>query len=198
MRHGGCVRSHPCQKCLELGHNALGAWWAVIPGGHVSSQASGTIWQELGNRVLPLEVIFDSAGLSQISMTQAAPRALDIAPECTSLARTLSIETDVLSVPGLTPCVVSTSETTHLLVPFRSLADLKRVQVDAEKLRSLVRPFGCEGCYCYSLDTVSRTSLAHARGFFPGIGIVEDSATGSDAGPLGAHFVANGMAPEDE
>jgi trans-2,3-dihydro-3-hydroxyanthranilate isomerase len=188
----------PVAEVFGAGHNALGAWWAIVAGGEVSLQRNGTVWQELGNRVLPVEVTFGSAGLSQIAMTQATPREAGAAPERASLARALSIDVDALLVPGLAPCVVSTGATTHLLVPVRCLADLTRVSVDAEKLISLVRPFGCEGCYCYCLERSGGGSLAHARGFFPGIGIAEDPATGSAAGPLGAHLVARGMAPADK
>jgi len=188
----------PVAEVFGAGHNALGAWWAVVAGGQVSLQKSGTLWQELGDQVLPVEVTVDAAGLSRIAMTQATLRESRTTPERMALARALLIDEDVLNVPALEPCVVSTGATTHLLVPVRRLADLARVHVDAEMLTSLVRPFGCEGCYCYCLETLDPTSVAHARGFFPGIGIAEDPATGSAAGPLGAHLVARGMAPRDE
>lgn len=34
--------SSPLSEVFGAGHNALGAWWAVIAGGHVSLQTSGT------------------------------------------------------------------------------------------------------------------------------------------------------------
>jgi trans-2,3-dihydro-3-hydroxyanthranilate isomerase len=187
----------PVAEVFGAGHNALGAWWAIVASGQVSVPQGGTVWQELGDRVLPLQVTFEH-GLSRVAMTQPPPQQSNTVPERGDLARALSIDLDALNVPALEPCVVSTGATTHLLVPVRSLEGLACIRVDAERLISVVRPFGCEGCYCYSLETLDKMSSAHARGFFPGIGIAEDPATGSAAGPLGAYLVSHGLARDGE
>jgi trans-2,3-dihydro-3-hydroxyanthranilate isomerase len=56
-----------------------------------------------------------------------------------------------------------------------------------------LRDVGGEGCYLYSLDPVEPTSTAYARFFNPTVGIVEDPATGTAAGPLACHLVAHGV-----
>ena len=188
----------PEAEVFGAGDNALGAWWAIIVGGHVPVPESGTVWQELGERVLPVEVTFESGALTRITMTQSTPSESSATLDSVSLARALSTDPDALTVPGLEPCVVFTGATTHLLVPIRRLADLAGVRIDAGRLMSLVKPFRCEGCYCYCLETLEGTSIAHARGFFPGIGVAEDPATASAAGPLGGHLVTRGLAPRDE
>lgn len=58
--------------------------------------------------------------------------------------------------------------------------------------RIWVRTVAGEGCYVYSLDTVEGDSAAYARFFNPTMGIVEDAATGTAAGPLIAKLVAEG------
>ena len=83
-----------------------------------------------------------------------------------------------------------------MLIPARALADLARVRVDARELAALAKPLGCEGCYLFSLETREPSAVAHARAFFPGIGIAEDPATGSAAGPLAQYLVARRRAPE--
>jgi len=188
----------PVAEVFGAGHNALGAWWVIIAGDYLTLKESGSVWQELGDSVLPVDFTFDSGALRRIAMTQAVTRESSIALERMVLARALAVDDHALNMPEVSPRVVSTGATTHLLVPVRSLAELLRVRVQAEKLISLVRPLGCEGCYCYCLETLERTSLAHARGFFPGIGIAEDPATGSAAGPLAAHLVPRGFAPHGE
>jgi predicted PhzF superfamily epimerase YddE/YHI9 len=48
----------------------------------------------------------------------------------------------------------------------------------------------------FSLDPVSTSSTAHARFFNPTVGIVEDSATGTAAGPLACQLVRHGIVKE--
>ena len=53
-----------------------------------------------------------------------------------------------------------------------------------------------QGCYLYSLDPPSRDATAYARFFNPTVGIWEDPATGSAAGPLAGLLVARGLVPD--
>jgi trans-2,3-dihydro-3-hydroxyanthranilate isomerase len=53
---------------------------------------------------------------------------------------------------------------------------------------------GGQGCYVYCLDPVDSAATANARFFNPTVGIWEDPATGSAAGPLAARLVAEGVA----
>lgn len=188
----------PTSEVFGAGHNALGAWWAILERGDVPvPEGETTFWQELGERVLPVSATHASGQLRRIAMTQASPRVGPHRPELTALARALSLEREALEVEGLEPQVVSTGAS-HLLVPARGLADLARVRVDGRELAALAKPVGCEGCYLFCLETREPSSVAHARGFFPGIGIDEDPATGSAAGPLAHYLVARGRAREGE
>ena len=53
---------------------------------------------------------------------------------------------------------------------------------------------GAQGCYVYCLRPASSAATAYARFFNPTVGISEDPATGSAAGPLAAHLVRAGKA----
>jgi PhzF family phenazine biosynthesis protein len=187
----------PIAEVYGAGHNALGAWWAILSRGDVPlAEGETTLHQELGERVLPVSATMASGRLRRIAMTQAAPQVGSGVPDLRGLARALSLEPEALEVEGLEPQVISTAAR-HLLVPARSLSDLARVRVDPGALAALARPLGCEGCYLFCLETRDSSSTAHARGFFPGIGIEEDPATGSAAGPLGCYLVARARARED-
>lgn len=187
----------PKEEVFGVGHHTLGAWWALVAREHVDrAAATAGLWQEIGDRVLAVDASFDCGGLNRMSMTQDSPQVFAHRPDRDALARALSLDREALDVPDLEPQVISTGAA-HLLVPVRSRADLARIRVDAEGLVAIAKPLGCEGCYPFSLDTVDADSAAHARGFFPGIGIAEDPATGTAAGPLGAYLVARGRAPAD-
>jgi PhzF family phenazine biosynthesis protein len=188
----------PSAEVFGAGHNALGAWWAILERGDLAVPEGETmLWQELGERVLPVSVTRVSGQLRRIAMTQAPPRVGTGLPDRDALGHALSLDRDALEVDGLEPQVVSTGAT-HLLVPARDLADLARVRVDARALTALAKPLGCEGCYLFCLETWEPSSVAHARGFFPGIGIDEDPATGSAAGPLAHYLATRDRAPKGE
>jgi trans-2,3-dihydro-3-hydroxyanthranilate isomerase len=68
---------------------------------------------------------------------------------------------------------------------------------DAARLIEILDSTGAQGCYQFSLDPISPAAIAYARFFNPTVGIVEDSATGSAAGPLSCQLVARGVAREN-
>ncbi len=184
----------PRAEVFGAGHNALGAWWVLASLGKVrlDDRAGMTVvGQELGDRVLPVEVRHAGRAVEGVWMTQGAPRFGSTVDDLDELGKALGLGAEVLDVAGLRPRAVSTGAT-HLLVPARDLEALGRIRVDADRLLRLVRPVHCEGAYLFTFQTVEPGSLAHARAFFPGIGIVEDPATGSAAGPLGALLAAHG------
>ncbi len=49
---------------------------------------------------------------------------------------------------------------------------------------------GVQWSYLFTRDTVEAGAAAHARFFNPTLGITEDIATGTAAGPLAAQLVA--------
>jgi PhzF family phenazine biosynthesis protein len=187
----------PSAEVFGAGHNALGAWWVLAAQGAISLRDPCTsLWQELGENVLPVKVYSEAGKPLRVAMTQAKPCFGDKPTNLTALARVIGLDSSDLEIEGLEPQAVSTGAT-HLLVPVRNLAALGHIHVDAEGLVALARPFGCQGCYVFCLETREPSSVAHARAFFPGIGISEDSATGSAAGPLGAYLASRGLIAED-
>jgi trans-2,3-dihydro-3-hydroxyanthranilate isomerase len=184
-------------EVFGTGHHTLGAWWALAAqGALVLNDTETKFWQEIGESVLPVVIASEGGAPLRVTMTQNEPHFGEKLTDLAGLARALGLElSDFGHLEGLEPQTVSTGAM-HLLVPLRSLSVLKRVRVDAERLVALARPLGCEGCYPFSLETSEPDSVAHARGFFPGIGIAEDPATGSAAGPLAALLAARGLLPE--
>ena len=78
----------PIAEVFGAGHNALGAWWAVLARGDVPlPEGETTLWQELGERVLPVSVTRASGRLRRIAMTQATPRVGPDPPVLDALAQ---------------------------------------------------------------------------------------------------------------
>jgi trans-2,3-dihydro-3-hydroxyanthranilate isomerase len=77
----------------------------------------------------------------------------------------------------------------HLMVPLRDLESLGRARPHPESLPD-VSP---GGFYCF---TAIQAGRIRARGFFPGVGVDEDPATGSAAADLGL-YLADRVGPID-
>jgi trans-2,3-dihydro-3-hydroxyanthranilate isomerase len=91
------------------------------------------------------------------------------------------------------PAQVVSNGAAHLLVPARDRGAVDRARPDAPRLAAALARVGGQGCYLYSLDPVDPAAVAYARFFNPTVGIWEDPATGSAAGPLVSRRVAQGV-----
>ncbi len=119
-----------------------------------------------------------------------------IGTECkdpATLAASLGLRTADLALDRV-PCQVVFTGAAHLMVPIRDREAVDRIHPDSKALFSLLKTVGAEGCYVFSLDPRQPGALAYARFFNPTVGIWEDPGTGTAAGPLAAHLVANGLA----
>jgi predicted PhzF superfamily epimerase YddE/YHI9 len=70
------------------------------------------------------------------------------------------------------------------------------VVAEVSPLAACLRSVGAQGCYLFCLDPLDPDAPAQARFFGPNVGIAEDPATGSAAGPLAAYLVARKVASE--
>lgn len=183
------------EEIFGAGHNALGAWWAIATENLVDlKDGSNTVFQEIGKSVLPLEVEVAEGKTQKISMTQDKPIFGEIFTDTKILAEALNLDDSVFVIETLVPQAASTGAF-HFLVPVKNIEAVKNIRPNPEKLVALTKSLGCECCYIYSLETIEDTSSAHARSFAPGIGIPEDPATGTAAGPLAALLVSKGILP---
>lgn len=180
-------------EVVGAGHNALGAWWWLATAGGVELDDDGgaVVAQEIGDHVLPVEVLGRDGTPDAIVMEQAPPEFLGTVGDPGELAAALGLERPDLVGDAQ---VVSTGAA-HLMVPVRDRSVVERVSADAARLRAALADVGGQGCYVYCLDPVGPDALAHARFFNPTVGIWEDPATGSAAGPLVSRLVAEGVAP---
>jgi PhzF family phenazine biosynthesis protein len=81
------------------------------------------------------------------------------------------------------------------MLGFRTRADVDAATPEPARLRALLAGVGAEGCYVYSTESGADGADAYTRFFNPTVGIVEDPATGTAAGPLAALLARDGRAP---
>jgi trans-2,3-dihydro-3-hydroxyanthranilate isomerase len=181
------------QEVFGAGHNALGAWWWLASSGRLTpGEERKQFHQQIGDSVLPVDVVWDGGQVASIEMKQEAPVFGKTVSDSAALADALGLAVDDVQRGRLEAQVVSTGAA-HLLVPVKDRSAIERARPDTGKLLSVLRSAGGEGCYLFCLEGVHAGSAAHARFFNPTMGIVEDAATGTAAGPLAALLVAKGI-----
>lgn len=83
---------------------------------------------------------------------------------------------------------VSTGNTI-LLVPIRSLSSIRKATGIINEISEFITNNKSIAPYLFTLDTEDKESKVHTRLFAPHLGIIEDPATGSAAGPLTAYLL---------
>jgi len=188
----------PVRELPFAGHPIVGTWNALAREGIVPLPEGGNGWtrihHEVGIGVLPVDIEFKDGAPSQVVMTQGKFEILtevDDSHEQAEIARALGRLREDLD--ETLPIQVISTGLRSLVVPIRSLADLRHCRVNAALLGEIYTRLGAIGCEAFSRETIDiGESRAHARFFAPADNIPEDPATGSAAGALGAYLVHNG------
>ncbi|MEP6742691.1 MAG: PhzF family phenazine biosynthesis protein, partial [bacterium] len=186
------------------GHPIAGTWNALAREGIVPLPEGGNGWtrihHEVGIGILPVDIEFKDGAPVQVVMTQGKFEILDEVDdthEQAEIARALGRDRDDLD-ESLPIQVISTGLAT-LVVPIRSLADLRNCRVNSSLLGEFYTNHGATGCYAFSRETIEiGAARAHARLFAPADNIAEDPATGSAGGSLGAYLVHHGASGIEE
>lgn len=172
------------------GHNALGAWLWLAATGALDHEIVSTWSQQIGGDVLAVEITRDGDQDIVVTMDQSAPRFAPALVDRRPLLSALGLDEQDLD-PTLPTQVVDTGAG-HLLIAVANPGVLDRIVVDQHALGEVLRLAGGEGCYVYAAPPNSDDVQAYARFFNPTMGIVEDPATGTAAGPLAAALVRHG------
>lgn len=177
-------------EVFGAGHNALGAWlWLGEQGELGPLTTARTFRQEIGPDVLPIE-LQSIDGRVHGRMRQTALRLSEPLENVAPLAIALGLdEGDILLEPQPRPADTGAA---HLMVRVRDAGTVDRAVPDAAKLLAVLSRTDAEGCYVYAFDAAA-PATAYARFFNPTVGLWEDAATGTAAGPLAAYLGASGL-----
>jgi PhzF family phenazine biosynthesis protein len=172
------------------GHNLLGAVCAALLLNmeifHEQHGESFVIMKDAKIRLTPDQ---HPGNLPFIGMLQKhAVIEASIDPE--SISEALTLHPAEIITGNLIPTVVKT-EVTHLMVPVADLHSLNSSVPKKPLLINLADKYNFEGVYCYTILKNDPQYFVQARFFNPQIGIEEDPATGSAAGPLAGFLLHN-------
>ena len=182
-------------EVFGAGHNALGAWlWLGEQDELGSLESARSFFQEIGDELLPIE-LQSIDGRVHGRMRQAPLRLFTPLEDVTPLAEALALKPgDILTDPE--PRAADTGAA-HLMVRVLDAETVDRARPDAGRLLAVLSGASAEGCYVYAFNP-EQPETAYARFFNPTVGLWEDAATGTAAGPLTAYLASQGKLKNNE
>jgi trans-2,3-dihydro-3-hydroxyanthranilate isomerase len=169
----------PTGELRFAGHPILGTAWVLA-----APMQLGVIALETGSGVIPVEVTRDESGRIVFGrMMQPVPRVEPFARAEEALAALGVAE-------AVVPVDLYDNGVRHVFVVVADVDALSRVEPDRKDLLKL----GDLGVSC----SAGEGSRWRTRMFAPALGVDEDPATGSAAGPLACHVARHGLAPWGE
>jgi trans-2,3-dihydro-3-hydroxyanthranilate isomerase len=187
---------------LELpfaGHPVVGTSYVLTTEGLIPrGERSFEIRLELGVGVLPVEITCTNGMVTQVTMTQRAPQFLAVLPpdDVAQLAGGLGLDPQDIVSTGLPAQLVSTG-LPQLMVPVRSLAAVQAIRLELGLLRIIGERYATHSIYVFTRETMTPSAHVHTRLFAPLAGVLEDPATGSASGALGAYLVQHRVIGRD-
>jgi trans-2,3-dihydro-3-hydroxyanthranilate isomerase len=170
----------PASELPYAGHPTLGTSFVIREA--LLGEGATELVLRLG--VGPVRVRFAPDGLVWLTTPRAtfAP-----GPDPTVVAAVLGLPADALDARF--PLEIATTGAPMLMVPVRDLAALRASRVESSAYRRMRDAGGPTSVYAFTRETRDARNQLSVRLFAPDAGIIEDPATGSAAGWLGAWLV---------
>jgi len=175
----------PARELPMAGHPTIGTAYALAARGRLPATAATL---ELGIGLVPVSLERDGERLTRVWMDQGRPRWLAQVDRREEVARALGLTNEDLEAS--LPLSVVSAGVPYLMVPVRGLEALARVRLD---LAALAPFLAAEHRAVFAFSLEAGDARTRARMFGEAVGVVEDPATGSAHGPLGAYLAWNGI-----
>jgi trans-2,3-dihydro-3-hydroxyanthranilate isomerase len=185
----------PGTELPMAGHPTVGTTFALAREGVIRASDASPIYLQLGVGTLPIDLLFEGNALSFVWMHQPAPVFQPWEGDRAQLAAALGLTVNDLD--ETLPIEHGSAGVAFVYIPLRSLAALGRARPGADLAAALAASSSNIGAHLFTLGTLPGGADARARMFAPGMGVAEDPATGSAAGPFGVYLVRHGRATLD-
>ena len=183
----------PTSELPLAGHPVVGTCFVLAKHGILEvEEGPNRIFQECQAGVLPVDIVVKDGRVFQVTMTQSPPRFFDEYTDRKLLADAVGLSEDQLLPDDLPAQVVSTA-VPQLMVPARSLRHMDKIELDLVAMRKVLAETQTDSFMIFTRECIHPESTVHARMFAPTVGVVEDPATGSASGALGAYLVHRGL-----
>jgi PhzF family phenazine biosynthesis protein len=167
------------------GHNLLGAvCGALLKGMPIfEEQNESEPFVIMKHSAIPVTVSFDPVTFYPVVQMHQKSAVIKQEIPTYKIAVALGLKIEDLDVNAFVPTVVKT-EVAHTMVPIKNSQLLNSFVPDNQLLIEISKEYNFEGFYCFTIVDEGQEHIVETRFFNPIIGINEDPATGTAAGPL--------------
>ncbi|TDO95421.1 PhzF family phenazine biosynthesis protein [Flavobacterium sp. 245] len=167
------------------GHNLLGAvCGALLKGIPIfEDQNESEPFVIMKHSAIPVTVSFDPVTFYPVVQMHQKSAVIKQEIPTYRIAVALGLKIEDLDVNAFVPTIVKT-EVAHTMVPIKNSQLLNSCIPDNQLLIEISKEYNFEGFYCFTIANGDQEHIVETRFFNPIIGINEDPATGTAAGPL--------------
>lgn len=175
------------------GHPTIGTTVALAQAGRLTQEnAPATL--ELGVGPLKVEPVFEHGEAHFVWMTQPVPSFAPWDGDRAALLAALGLDNAALRED--LPIEHGSAGVPFVYVPLRDLDALGRARPGAGLQAAMAIEEVRSGVYLFvATESPDGSAPVRTRMFAPGMGILEDPATGAAAGPMGVYLVRHGARP---
>jgi trans-2,3-dihydro-3-hydroxyanthranilate isomerase len=188
----------PGRELPMAGHPVIGSTVALAHDGLIARGQQRFVFG-LGVGPLPVDLEWGDTYPSFVWMTQLRPVFGPTFDDVAAVARVLGVEEREIRDVG-TPVQQISCGVPYVLVPMISREAVDRAAFNDLALRDLALSPDVEPAF-FLFSVAARAAAdeptAYSRMFAPGVGVVEDPATGSASGPLGCYLLKHGLVTPD-
>ena len=179
----------PAEELPMAGHPTIGSTFALARSGVIGPERERFVFG-LGIGPVPVSLTWKKKELSFAWMTQPNPTFGDPIANPSGAAAALGLPPAAVSGTGLPVQVVSCG-VPFLFIPLATRRAVDSAVLDAQALAALYQSAGIEahGVFLFSPQPGHDKATVYSRMFAPGLGVVEDPATGGASGPLGCYLL---------
>jgi trans-2,3-dihydro-3-hydroxyanthranilate isomerase len=184
----------PGEELPMAGHPTIGTAFALACCGVVSPMQAHVVFG-LGVGPTDVELVWEGDDLQFAWMTQLRPEFDAPVAAGGAAASALGLPAAAGVDAGL-PVQRVTCGTPYLLIPLASRASVDAAVLDQHAYSTLLANAGLAPnlpAFLFSTEGGADNAGVYCRMFAPGLGITEDPATGSAAGPLGCYLLRHGV-----
>ena len=197
-REGTDIRMRIFTPGVELpmaGHPTVGSTFALAHLGVIQAPRESFVF-ELGVGPTKVELAWQGRDLTFAWMDQRPPEIREPAVSTDEIIRAVGVDPAAHRATGL-PVEEISCGVPFMLLPLATRAAVDAAMPDMNGLNGLRSAFPRDhiGVLVFTTEATEPGITTYSRMFGPGLGVPEDPATGSAAGPLGCYLAAHGLVP---
>jgi PhzF family phenazine biosynthesis protein len=171
------------------GHTAIATYFALSGENLLTiKEPKTTVRQRTKCGVQQVDLRVKANKISRVTILLAKPNYLDATVNPVAVAKFLGLTPADISAAGLPLDIISVGFY-DLIIPLKSLEDMKRLKPNFSVMDSVCTRLGIHGVIVFCREAFDAGDDAFMRHFAPSLGVNEDPISGASAGSLGCYLI---------